>query len=152
MGTGGWSEIRSVVSRSITSVLAAPPADGDAPGDPLVPGVPAGAQAAARTSAMARKIDDWRMDICALPLRVVDEPNTGSFGDPKGAAPGLTSRNHLLTLRSSSGGGPDRCFGSERLVTRSRAGVGGRSCDSAFWAPSGSPRPRSGRLSLHSFG
>src|SRR5438552_4213852 len=143
--------MRSLVSRSMTSVVAAPPADaeGDAPGEPLVPGVPAGAQAAARTSAMARKIDDWRVDMCALPLRVVDEPNTGSFADPK-EPPGLTSRNHLLTLRSSSGGGPDRCFGSERLVTGSRAGGGGRSCDSVFSAPSGSPRPRSGRLSLHS--
>src|SRR5689334_18100736 len=75
--------MRSLVSRSMTSVVAAPPADaeGDAPGEPLVPGVPAGAQAAASTSAMARKIDEWRKDmVVALPLRVVDEPSTGSFG------------------------------------------------------------------------
>src|SRR5438093_10962773 len=79
--------MRSLVSRSMTSVVAAPPADaeGDAPGEPLVPGVPAGAQAAARTSAMARKIDDWRIDMVALPLRVVDEPSTGSFRRREGA-------------------------------------------------------------------
>jgi hypothetical protein len=41
----------------MTSVLAAPPADGDAAVEPLVPDVPAGPQAAARTSAMAKKID-----------------------------------------------------------------------------------------------
>src|ERR1700730_12735574 len=107
--------MRSLVPRSMTSVVAPPRAEGDAPGEPLVPGVPAGAQAAARTSAMARKIDDWRIDVRALPLRVVDEHNTGPFRDrneaedtngPRGllrhTRPGLTSRNHLLTLRSSS--------------------------------------------------
>src|SRR5207302_1002837 len=51
--------MRSLVSRSMTRVLAAPPADaeGDAPGEPLVPEVPAGPQAAARTSAMPKSIE-----------------------------------------------------------------------------------------------
>src|SRR5438128_1657853 len=42
--------MRSLVSRSITSVVAAPPADaeGDAPGEPLVPGVAAAALASLR--------------------------------------------------------------------------------------------------------
>src|SRR5438105_13192730 len=87
--------MRSLVSRSMTRVLAAPPADaeGDAPGEPLVPEVPAGPQAAARTSAMAKRIDDRRADM--LP-----SPETSWLS----LAPvhGLTPEIHMLTLRSSS--------------------------------------------------
>src|SRR2546422_10835645 len=50
--TAGSSEMRSLVSRSMTSVLAAPPADGDADADAdaLAPGVAAGAHAAASSA------------------------------------------------------------------------------------------------------
>src|SRR2546426_9268531 len=48
--TAGSSEMRSLVSRSMTRVLAAPPADGDADADALAPGVAAGAHAAASSA------------------------------------------------------------------------------------------------------
>src|SRR2546426_4785706 len=58
--TAGSSEMRSLVSRSITSVLAAPPADGDTEAPPLgVVGVP---HAAATSNATAKTIEAWRTD------------------------------------------------------------------------------------------
>src|SRR6267143_3181837 len=58
--TAGSSEMRSLVSRSMTSVLAAPPGVGEAEAaaEPLGPGVAAGPHAAATSKAMANTIDN----------------------------------------------------------------------------------------------
>src|SRR3989440_5089985 len=113
--TPGSSEIRSLRSEYQTSVPAAPPADavGLAPALPLAPGVVAGPQAPATSSAAAKKIEVKRSDLSmeCPPLRVVDEPSTGSIPD-------LTRRSRLLILCRSSGGGVHHA--SSRRIRGSR--------------------------------
>src|SRR2546425_4546072 len=69
--TAGSSEIRSLTSAYQTSVLAAPPADGDGDGAAVPPpGLAAGAHAAETSSAAAKMIAERRIDMnTALPCR-----------------------------------------------------------------------------------
>src|SRR5438445_5198630 len=87
--TAGSSEIRSLTSAYQTSVLAAPPADGDGAAVPP-PGLAAGAPAAATSSAAAKMIDERRIDIeiWPSPARPV-APETST---------GLTRQSPLLCL------------------------------------------------------